>query len=76
MLYDYLLSFQDEQSGKINYKHMTKDLSTFDYNQETNEGLLPRSAASISSGAYSLAGTKPRQGIFDDYKILDGKRVP
>jgi hypothetical protein len=67
MLYDYLLGFQDQETGKINYKQMTKDLSTFDYNKETNEGLLPRSAASISDGAYSLAGVKPRRGAFDDY---------
>jgi len=55
---------------------MTRDLQQFDYNLETNYGVLPKSQASISEGVFSLAGAEPRQGAFDGYTILDAKRVP
>jgi len=58
MLHDYILSFQNEQNGKICYKDMAKDLRSFNFDQETNEGILPRSAHSISDGAYSIAGVQ------------------
>ncbi len=76
MLYDYALQFQDPATGKIDYKRMTRDLQAFNYDEETNHGVLPRSEASISDGAYSLAGAEPRKNVFDGYTILDAKRVP
>lgn len=77
MLYDYVLSFQDENSGKICYREMANDLNTFNFDQETNEGILPRSSRSISSGAYSIAGVLPKTNIFNsDYTVVDAKKVP
>lgn len=77
MLYDYVLSFQDENTGKICYREMANDLNTFNFDQETNEGILPRSSGSISSGAYSIAGVQPAKNIFNsDYTVVDSKRVP
>ena len=55
---------------------MSRDLQSFNYDEETNHGVLPRSEASISDGAYSLAGAEPRKNVFDNYTILDAKRVP
>lgn len=57
MLYDYLQQFQDESSGKIDYPAMGRDLAAFDFDMETNFGIVPRSSAgSITEGAKSLAG--------------------
>ena len=55
-LHDYLLMFQDESSGKIKYTEMAADLRGFNYDLETNEGVMPRSANSISSGRRSYFG--------------------
>lgn len=55
---------------------MTRDLQSFNYDLETNEGILPKSQASISDGAYSLVGEEPRKGIFENYSIIDAKRAP
>ena len=77
MLYDYVLGFQDEQTGKIRYREMALDLLTFNYDKETNEGILPRSQASISSGAYSIPGVKEVKNVFtDDYTVVNSKQVP
>lgn len=77
MLYDYVLSFQDKVTGKICYREMSNDLQAFNFDQETNEGILPKSAHSISDGAYSISGVQPRKTIFDDgYVVLDSKKVP
>lgn len=77
MLYDYVLSFQDERSGKICYKEMASDLQAFNFDKETNEGILPRSAHSISDGAYSIAGVAPKRNVFnDDYLVVNSKQVP
>ena len=55
MLYDYVLTFQCE-NGKINYAAMAGDLRSYNYDRETNEGILPKSRASITSGALSMPG--------------------
>ena len=47
------------QDGKINYGEMAQDLRSFNYDLETNEGILPKSSHSISSGRYSIAGVVP-----------------
>jgi hypothetical protein len=75
MLQDYVLSFMVD--GKINYGEMGMDLRSFNYDRETNEGILPKSSHSISSGRYSIAGVEPQRDIFNDnYIILDGRKVP
>lgn len=56
---------------------MANDLNTFNFDKETNEGILPRSSGSISDGAYSIAGVQPKQNIFNsDYTVVDSKRAP
>ena len=56
---------------------MALDLLTFNYDKETNEGILPRSQASISSGAYSIPGVKEVKNVFtDDYIVVNSKQVP
>lgn len=76
MLYDYVLTFQ-EQNGKINYAAMANDLRSYNYDRETNEGILPKSRASITSGAYSVPGNRSPKNVFTDgYTILDGQKVP
>ena len=42
MLHDYVLSFM-APNGKINYIEMGADVRNFNYDQETNNGILPRS---------------------------------
>ena len=37
---------------------------------------MPKSQASISDGAKSLAGAELRQGVFDNHTVVDAKRVP
>jgi len=65
------------QDGKINYGEMAQDLRSFNYDLETNEGILPKSSHSISSGRYSIAGVVPQRDIFNDkYIVLDGRKVP
>lgn len=55
-LIEYILDFQDQETGKIHYKDMANDLHAFNYDMETNEGILPKSQNSITSGALSIAG--------------------
>lgn len=56
---------------------MCRDLASFNYDAETNEGILPKSSHSISSGACSIAGVEPRRNIFNtDFTVVDGKRAP
>ena len=76
MLHDYVLSFM-APNGKINYIEMGADVRNFNYDKETNDGILPRSAHSISSGRRSIAGTRPQRNIFnDEYIVLDRTKVP
>lgn len=78
MLYDYVRGFIDESSGKVDYQAMNADISSFNFDRETNQGLVPRSAgsASITSGANSLTGDHVRRNIFEDYTIQDPKSIP
>ena len=48
----------DQASGKIKYRELASDLRGFDYDKETNEGIIPKSsnAISISSGRRSYLG--------------------
>ena len=56
---------------------MADDILAFNYDQETNEGILPKSSASVSSGAYSIPGVKPVKNVFnDDYTIVNSKQAP
>lgn len=55
MLHDYVLSFIDN-NNKINYAAMGIDLQTFNFDKETNEGILPKSSHSITSGRLSIQG--------------------
>lgn len=55
-LHEYLMMFQDEQTGKIRYADMAADLRGFNYDMETNEGILPKTPNSISSGRHSYFG--------------------
>lgn len=56
---------------------MIQDLNRFNFDQETNFGILPKSAHSISSGQASIPGTQPRKNVFDaDYTVVDAKRAP
>lgn len=52
------------------------DLRGFNYDLETNEGIIPRRPNSISSGAASIAGKKSRYDSKSDYLVLDSQRVP
>lgn len=56
---------------------MAADLRSFDYNQETNEGIIPKSANSISSGRRSYFGALVQRNVFnDDLLVLDSQKVP
>ena len=64
--------FQDEATGKIKYRELAADLRGFNYDQETNEGIIPRSANSISSGRRSYFGAIVQRNVFnDDMTVLD-----
>ena len=77
MLIDYLQTFLCEDTGKINYGDMIQDLNRFNFDQETNFGILPRSAHSISSGQASIPGTMPRRNVFNaEYTVVDAKQAP
>ena len=39
-LIDYVLRFQDKESGMIQYSNMADDLRRFDYDLETNKGFV------------------------------------
>ena len=76
-LHEYLLMFQDEQSGKIRYTDMALDLRSFNYDMETNEGILPKTPNSISSGRRSFFGAAAARNVFnDEYVVLDSQQVP
>ena len=76
MLYDYIQEFQTD-SNEINVRAMVNDLNSFNFDDETNQGYLPGSGRSISSGAYSIPGTVPKKDIFtDSYTVQDCKKVP
>ena len=76
-LHEYLMMFQDEASGKIKYSEMAADLRSFNYNNETNEGIIPKSAQSISSGRRSYFGALVQRNVFnDDMVVLDSQSVP
>ena len=65
MLYDYLQGFIDSSTGKLWYKDMATDLRGFNFDKETNDGILPRSAHSISSGANSIQGVAAKKDVFN-----------
>lgn len=76
-LIEYILDFQDQETGKINYNAMASDLHAFNYDRETNEGILPKSQNSITSGAYSIQGVQQQKDVFtDDYVVLNSQVVP
>ena len=76
-LHECLMMFQDEQSGRIRYADMALDLRGFNYDMETNEGILPRTPNSISSGRRSFFGAAVARNVFnDDYVVVDCQQVP
>ena len=76
-LHEYLAMFQDEQTGRIRYTDMAMDLRGFNYDQETNEGILPKTPNSISSGRRSFFGAAVEKNVFnDEYVVLDSQQVP
>jgi hypothetical protein len=76
MLHDYVQEFETDQ-GQIDVRAMVSDLNSFNFSIETNEGYLPNSNRSISSGAYSIPGTVEKKDIFTDaYTVVDCKKVP
>lgn len=71
------MMFQDEATGQIKYGEMAADLRSFNYNKETNEGVIPKSANSISSGRRSYFGALVQRNVFnDDMVVLDSQSVP
>lgn len=76
-LHEYLMMFHDEASGKIKYTEMAADLRGFNYDLETNEGIMPKSANSISSGRRSYFGALVQRNVLnDDLLVLDSQKVP
>ncbi len=76
-LHEYLMMFADQNSGKIRYCDMAADLRGFSYDNETNEGIVPKSAHSISSGRRSYFGALVQKNVFqDDLLVLDSQSVP
>ena len=66
------MMFHDEKTGKIHYDDLAADLRGFNYDRETNEGILPKSANSITSGRRSYFGALVQRNIFDnDLLVLD-----
>lgn len=64
--------FEDQDTGKINYREMANDLRGFNYDMETNEGVVPKSANSISSGRRSYFGQLAQRNVLqDDLLVLD-----
>jgi len=77
LLHQYVQKFYKEDTGKVNYQEMAKDLQGFNFDAETNFGVLPKSAHSISSGAGSIQGVAtPKDCFNDEYVVLDTKRAP
>ncbi len=58
------MMFADQNSGKIRYCDMAADLRGFSYDNETNEGIVPKSAHSISSGRRSYFGALVQKNVF------------
>ena len=54
---------------------MAMDLRNFNYDLETNEGILPKRLNSISSGRASFQG-KTKKELADDFVVLDCQNVP
>ena len=64
--------FEDQETGKIKYREMADDLRGFNYDKETNEGIVPKSANSISSGRRSYFGQLAQRNVLqDDLLVLD-----
>ena len=60
----------------INIRKWLEEME-YNYDKETNEGILPKSSASVSSGAYSIPGVMPVKNVFNDnYTIVNAKQVP
>ena len=56
---------------------MAADLRGFNYNGETNEGIVPKSANSISSGRRSYFGALAHRNLLNnDMTVLDSQSVP
>lgn len=56
---------------------MAADLRGFNFNLETNEGVIPKSAQSITSGRRSYFGALVQKNMFqDDLLVLDSQHVP
>jgi hypothetical protein len=76
-LHEYLKEFQDPKNGKINYVDLAIDLRGFNYDLETNEGILPKKPNSISSGRASFAGKAGQLNLLEqDFIVLDSQHVP
>ena len=61
------------------YRELAADLRGFNFNQETNEGIIPKSsnAISISSGRRSYMGSLANRNLLgDDLIVLDSEKVP
>ena len=66
------MMFADDTTGKIKYTEMAADLRSFNFDKETNEGIIPKSANSISSGRRSYFGALVQRNVFnDDLLVLD-----
>ena len=76
-LHEYLMQFHDDKTGKISYTDMALDLRNFNYDKETNLGIMPKSQRSISSGRYSYFGNVAQKNVFnDDFTVLDSQKIP
>ena len=76
-LHEYLMQFHDDKTGKISYTDMALDLRNFNYDNETNLGIMPKSQRSISSGRYSYFGNVAQKNVFnDDFTVLDSQKIP
>ena len=61
------------------YRELASDLRGFNFDQETNEGVIPKSAnaISISSGRRSYLGSLAHRSLIgDDLMVLDSQNVP
>lgn len=68
------MQFHDEKTGKISYTDIALDLRNFNYDNETNLGILPKSQRSISSGRYSYFGNVAQKNVFsDEFTVLDSQ---
>ena len=55
---------------------MANDLRSFNYDMETNEGILPKKPNSISSGRASFKGSNPTSILSNEFVVLDSQNVP